>query len=73
MALAPLDRKIALMRHGVTMTSIALRLDVSPNHVAKVVRGQRYSKTVRAAVAEAIGLPVEEVFGPQVTAAVEAA
>lgn len=66
MPLTPLDRKVALLRKRMTMSEIARRLKppVSPNHVSKVVAGERRSPRVEAAIAEAIGLPVGRVFPP---------
>lgn len=66
MPLTPVDRKIALIRKGVRMSDIAKQLDppVSPNHVAKVVAGERRSPRIEAAIAEVIGLPVRRVFPP---------
>lgn len=62
MPLSPLDRKIALMRAGITMSDIARGLGVTPGHVAQVVNNDRRSGNVESAVADAIGLPVGEVF-----------
>jgi lambda repressor-like predicted transcriptional regulator len=64
MPLSPLDRKIELLRKGVTMSGIARELDppVSPNHVHKVVAGERRSPRIEQAIADVIGLPVAEVF-----------
>lgn len=64
MPLSPLDRKIELLRKGVTMSEIARELDppVTPNHVSKVIAGERRSPRVELAIAEKIGKPVEAVF-----------
>lgn len=64
MPLSPLDRKIALLRAGVTMSEIARQLDppVSANHVSKVIAGERRSPRIERAIAEAIDLPEDAVF-----------
>jgi hypothetical protein len=64
MPLSPLDRKVELLRAGVTMSEIARELDppVSPNHVSKVIAGERRSPRIERAIAEKIGIPVEQVF-----------
>lgn len=63
MPLSPIDRKVGLLRQGVTMSEIGRGLGVTPNHVSKVVAGERRSPAVEQAVAQALGLPAEEVFG----------
>ena len=67
MAMSPIDRKVELLRKGVSMSEIARELDppVSLNHVSRVVAGERRSPRVEAAIAEAIGLPLDAVFDPQ--------
>lgn len=67
MALSPIDRKVELLRKGVSMSDIARQLDppVSAHHVSRVVAGERRSPRIEAAVANAIDLPLESVFDPQ--------
>jgi transcriptional regulator with XRE-family HTH domain len=62
MPLSPIDRKVGLLRRGVTMSEIARELEVSPHHVSRVVSGERRSPAVEQAVAKALGLPVARVF-----------
>ncbi len=64
MPLTPLDRKIALLRAGVSMAEIGRQLGVTKNHVAMVVAGKRRSPRVEAKVAESIGKPTGRVFPP---------
>lgn len=67
MSLSPLDRKIALMRAGVTMSAIARTVEppVTANHVCQVVAGKRRSPRIEAAVAHAIKKQPDEVFAPR--------
>lgn len=62
MPLTARDRKAELVRRGITMASIARGLGVTLSHVQAVVSGKRRAPRVENAVAEAIGMPVEEVF-----------
>ena len=59
-----LERKIELMKKGVTISSIARDLKLSFGHVQKVVAGERRSPNVERAIATAIGRPVTRVFPP---------
>lgn len=63
MAMKPLDRKILLMRRGVTMAAIGRALGVTRNHVVRVVSGKGRSPTVEAEVARVLGLSAVRVFG----------
>jgi len=67
--MSPNDRKAELVRRGVTMTEIARELDVVPQHVSQVISGERRSSRVEQAVADRLGLPVEQVFEPVTEAA----
>jgi lambda repressor-like predicted transcriptional regulator len=69
MPLSPNDRKAELVRRGVSMSEIARRLEVTPQHVSQVISGDRRSTPVEAAVAAAIGMAVAEVFEPATAAA----
>lgn len=62
MAMTPIDRKVELLRKGKSMSDIARALEVTPGHVSQVVAGERRSPRVEAAVAAAIGRPVQAVF-----------
>lgn len=68
MPMKPLDRKVELVRREINLAQIGRQLGVTRHHVAMVVGGRRRSPSVEAAVSEAIGLPMEEVFGPAVRA-----
>ena len=60
--MTPLEIKIALMKRGVTMRSIAQGLGVSVNAVSQVVRGGFVSERIMRAVAAAIELKPRQVF-----------
>lgn len=62
MPLTPQDRKAELVRKGLSMSDVARQLDLSLNHVSKVIAGERRSPRVEQAVAELIGMPVTKVF-----------
>jgi hypothetical protein len=65
MPLNPLDRKIALMRVGVTMTEIGRRAgNLTVGHVSEVLYDRRRSLRVEEEIAKAIKRPIEEVFPP---------
>jgi transcriptional regulator with XRE-family HTH domain len=63
MPMTPKQRKIALIEADANMSEIARKLAVTPSHVSQVVRGDRRSPRVEAAIAEAIGSTADEVFG----------
>lgn len=54
--------KILLLQRGVTQVSIAKQAGVSPVAVSNVIGGQRVMPWLRALVAEACGVPVEELW-----------
>lgn len=62
MPLTPQDRKAELVRRGLTMSDVARQLDLSLNHVSKVIAGERRSPRVEQAIAELIQRPVHRVF-----------
>lgn len=64
MPLTPLERKAELIKKQIQQRDIAAQLDLSPIQVSSVIRGERRSQRVEQAVADALGLPVEEVFPP---------
>ena len=66
MPMTPKQRKIALIEADVMMKEIARQLGVTGAHVSQVVAGDRRSVRVEQAVADAIGLPVEDVFDEKV-------
>ena len=65
---SPLERKIALIRLGVSQRTIAKKCRTSCNLVSGVIKGYRavrydgHAARVRAEVARLIGQPVERVF-----------
>ncbi|MEA3247226.1 MAG: helix-turn-helix transcriptional regulator [Gemmatimonadota bacterium] len=64
MPMPPLERKVALMRAGVTQTAIARQAGVTVSHVSEVMYGRRRSPRIEQAIAEALKLPVAAVFEP---------
>jgi Ner family transcriptional regulator len=64
MPLSHLERKAKLILSGRNQLEIAEELDVAPQHVSEVIRGDRRSRRVEQAIADAIGMPVGEVFPP---------
>lgn len=69
MALTVEDRKLEIFRRGVNLSAVARSLEVTPQHVSQVVSGDRRSKPVEQAVADALGMPVDDVFEPVTAAA----
>ena len=72
MPMTPIDRKVELLRKGVSMSEIANSLGMSVQHVSAVIAGNRRSPRVEAEVASRINRTAEEVFGPQPEAAANA-
>lgn len=64
MPLTPQDRKAELLRKGLSMSDVARELGISAHHISRVVAGERRSPRVEQAIADAIGLPVADVFEP---------
>lgn len=58
----PLEIKILLLRAGVTQSSIAKKIGVTPPFVNQIIKGQRPTGRVRRAIAEAVGKRVEELW-----------
>lgn len=56
------DIKSALRLRGVSLAQIARSLEVAPASVSTVCKGLHRSKRIEAAIAAALGWPVEEVF-----------
>ena len=54
--------KIELMKKGIMGKDIAKVLGVSPSLVSKVIVGKRKNPKVRQALAEIVGVPVEELW-----------
>lgn len=58
----PVDRKIALIKKGITQKSIAQKLGVREMCVCDEINGRPVSHRIRLAIAEAIGKDHREVF-----------
>lgn len=58
----PLERKIELMRAGISQASIARKAKVSTAHVARVIAGLSTSERVEKMIAKAIDKPWKTVF-----------
>jgi transcriptional regulator with XRE-family HTH domain len=54
--------KIELLLVGVTQSEIARKLGMSVGTVNDVITGRRSNPTIRAAIAKAIGKPVESIW-----------
>ena len=52
----------ALKAKGIRQKEIAARCGVSPAAVSQVLNGKACSQKIRVAIAEAVNLPVEELF-----------
>ena len=53
------------MLRKITVTSIAETVGAKRSNVSMVISGVRPTPRIRAAIAEAIGRPVDEVFPPE--------
>ena len=62
----PRQRKAALVLAGIRQSDIARRVGVAQTHVSDVIHGRRRSRRVEAAIADALGRRVEDVFPPRV-------
>lgn len=58
------QRKAALLERGVSQSAIARKLGFSHVYVHQVLKGERRSEPIETLVAQVIGKPREEVFGP---------
>lgn len=63
MPMTPLDRKAELVRRGVRQVDIARKVKKSAPYVNDVLMGNRRSAEIEREIANAIGKPVEKVFG----------
>jgi len=61
--------KIELLKKGIEAKEIAQKLGVSRSLVYKVIAGRRKNPKVRQALAEVVGIPVEELWPDQKKAA----
>ncbi len=69
--LTPLQmhRKVEMMRRGISAADIARTVAKSRAAVTMVIHDQMRSAEIEAAIAEALGEPVETLFPPKVLAA----
>ena len=65
--------KIQMIQNGVTIIEIASAIGVTPSAVHQVITGLRNTPRIRAAIAQAIGLPVSEIWPDDKTNQEEAA
>jgi transcriptional regulator with XRE-family HTH domain len=59
-----LERKAKLVLSGRSQIDIAEELGVAPQHISEVIRGERRSRRVEQAIADALEMPVDDVFPP---------
>ncbi len=60
--MTPFDIKVALMKEGVSMRSIAKKLGVSANSVSLVVNRRMVSRRIMEEIARAIKMDPSKVF-----------
>lgn len=60
--MTPFEIKVALMKQGVSMRSIAKKLGVSANSVSLVVSRRMVSRRIMGEIASVIGVHPSEVF-----------
>lgn len=60
--MTPFEIKVALMRKGVSMRSVAERLGVSPNAVSLVVHRKMVSSRIMAELAQTVEVEVSVAF-----------
>lgn len=63
-----LERKAAMVLAGATQANIARATEFSDAYVHDVISGNRRNDVIERAIANAIGRPVDEVFGAVVAA-----
>jgi lambda repressor-like predicted transcriptional regulator len=54
--------KIELLKKGITGAAIARSLDITRSYVSHVIAGRFKSKKVRRAIADALGMRVEQLW-----------
>lgn len=62
MPLDPIERKAMMVRRQVRQIDLAEELGVSQSSVSQALSGERRSARIEQAIAEALGMPVEDVF-----------
>lgn len=58
----PNEIRAELIRHNVKVTNIAKSLGLKHPNVSRVIAGDRPTKRIRVAIAEAINKPVSEIW-----------
>jgi transcriptional regulator with XRE-family HTH domain len=61
----PFEIKALMKKSGVYQADIARRLGITREYVRKVIHGERSTRRVRQAIADALGMPFEEVWGEE--------
>lgn len=61
--LRPIDIKIRLLRKGISVREIARRVGVTNPAISYTIHRKVKSRRLRQAIAQAIGLPYEKVWG----------
>jgi len=57
-----IEIKYQLARKGLTVSDIAASLGIARTSVSQVIHGRRASKRVAQSIADAIGMPVGDIF-----------
>jgi len=60
--MTPTERKVLLLRAGITQTDIARELGITKNSINQEIHDRRTSKRIRKAIARAVDRPVEELW-----------
>jgi transcriptional regulator with XRE-family HTH domain len=58
-------RKVAMLEAGLTGLEIALDLGITKQAVSAVINGRKSTPRVQQAIADRCGLPLEELFPPE--------
>lgn len=58
----PQEIKIAMLRHGVTQSGLARDIGVTVPSVHRIIENKNVSHRIRAAIAEAIGKDLKEIW-----------
>ncbi|WP_396215735.1 helix-turn-helix transcriptional regulator [Gemmatimonas sp.] len=58
-----------MLEAGVTGLEIAERLEITKQAVSQVITGRSTSRRVQEAIAEACGVPLDDLFPPELNAA----
>ena len=69
MPLTPLERKAQMVLKEITQVALAAELGVTQSSISMVVSGERRNAVIEEAIARALGMPVDVVFGTDPVAA----